>query len=193
LHSNAWDLAAFLRGNGADIFKPHRDISLSPGPFIFSNINISDARCYNRRPSQSKIRELYKELICQQVGVLLGSAFEIASRSNPTCRCSLDGDIPTAAISNNPLGAYDFSETRFRGKRQRFRLMMSFLNLPQIGLRRRCRSLVWAEVFERLELAHTGKMCRWSWKNEIPQQDRIEIEEEEEEIYAKIAKHNGRI
>jgi hypothetical protein len=60
--------------------------------------------------------------------------------------------------------------------------MTRYLDLSHEELIRLWRCLVRCEIFERLELTHTCVRYRPTI-NKFPEEDRLEIEEEEEELY----------
>jgi hypothetical protein len=164
-------MVSFLLNHGADPSKSHRNALLRAGHFfLIENPSIWISYFY-----QEKGNELY----LQEETKLLQSAFSITERVDSKCRCSPEGFSPTTSTfkAGNKSGFYM--------QRQTFEQFLRLLNFSEADTREQWRCFVRMEIFHRLELTHTC-IRQFPKVRTFPEEDRLEIEEEEEELYHKL-------
>lgn len=165
-------MAAFLLERGADSSRSHRDTLLRAGHFLFLDSGSMWFRMNYRHMMDG-------ELNPQEKTKLLRPAYDITPLIASRCRCSPEGYSPGTSAFQADLGE-DFCV-----RRRTFEKLLSVLKLCDFDLRREARSFVRMEIFDRLELTHT---CIRKFPDIRPfhEQDRLEIEEEEQELYAQF-------
>lgn len=166
------NMAAFLLERGADSSRSHRDALLRAGHFCFW-----DGGSMWSHFDYGHIKD--GELNLQEQTKLLGPAYDIAPLVGSRCRCSPEGYSPGTSAFQADLGEH------FCVRRRTFEKLLSVLKLCDFDLRQQARSFVRMEIFDRLELTHT---CIRKFPDVRPfhEHDRLEIEEEEQELYAQL-------
>lgn len=167
-------MAAFFLQNGADPFGIHRDTDLRAGHFIkYESGQFWTSMVQSTRQGN--------DLRPDQEAKLLEAAFDIAGNVHSRCRCSPEGFDPVVAVFRANHGE------NFYVKKRSFENMISHLNSSEDNLIRQWRCLVRCEIFDRLKLTHT--CIRYiPTVRKFPEEDRLEIEEEEEELYLQLEK-----
>jgi Ankyrin repeats (many copies)/Ankyrin repeat len=165
-------MAAFLLRNGGDPLRTHKDADLRAGHFLYYEGD--QFFCHGLHSYRNG-----DDLCPEQEAKLLEAAFEIAEYVHSTCRCSPEGFDPIIALFQAN------SNENFYVKKQSFENMMGHLSLSHDNLIRRWQCLVRCEIFDRLELTHTCIRCLPTVRK-FPEEDRLEIEEEEEELWVQL-------
>ena len=148
------NLAQFFFQHGASASTRHRGSTLTAGFFWAKNYSN-----YSREWSR------------QLVADLLQSAFDASSTVESSCFCSPEGFTPvTADRRANPYVLWE-----------RFKFFISCLQWPIDAVEEQARAFARGEVFDRLEMTHTCIDMGHSSKH-IPDEDRLEIQWEEEEL-----------
>ena len=172
--NGAMNMASFLLSHGAKPSAEHRDAALRPGHFITYKGHLHSYFAYFGYRSGDKLDH-------GQEAKLLESAFKTSNRVNSTCRCSPDGFSPLTALYRRSTIWRSTIDSSY-SKKQRFKAMLTYLNPQRIDIDRQWRCLVALEVFERLEMTHTC-IRHLPTVRAFPEEDRLEIEEEEEELF----------
>lgn len=165
-------MVAFLLEHGADPSRSHRDALLRAGHFFFFEADSFWCATFHGRQKGN-------ELSPQEEAKLLQTAFDSAGCVDSRCRCSPGGFSP--ATSTFKVDDYE----HFFVRKQSFERMLCHLNLSEVDLRQQWRCLVRMEIFNRLELTHTC-IRQFPTVRAFPEQDRLEIEEEEEELHFEL-------
>jgi hypothetical protein len=160
-------MVSFLLKHGADLSRCHRSALLRAGHFLFYDGGSIGFSFYFGRKKGI-------DLSPQEEARLFRSAFDIAERVDSRCRCSPDGFSP--ATSTFQADSHD----HFFVRRRAFEIFLRHLNFSEAQLRQQWRSFVRMEIFDRLELTHTC-IRQFPAVRTFPEQDRLDIEEEEEE------------
>ena len=166
-------MVTFLLSHGVNPFKKHRDTDLRSGHFasyifddLFGFCFVFGTRPANDLPHDDEAR-------------LLEAAFQYSDRVDSKCRCSPEGFSPLTAIFRDAQGECSYY------RKCALETMIGYLNPQRVDTARQWRCLVAMEVFDRLELTHTcieaSPIVR-----KFPKEDRLEIEEEEEELFHKF-------
>ncbi|MCJ1380765.1 hypothetical protein MMC17_003874 [Xylographa soralifera] len=165
-------MARFLLHHGADLNMTHRDANLRAGHYFPFNAKIW-------RPSLYFWCKWEDSLGQEHEAALLKAAFAISGLVESRCRCSPDGFSPVTAMFRT------CSYKAFHLKKKSFEVMMRHLNLQHSDKMKQWRCLVVIEMFDRLELTHTC-IDHLPPVRIFPEDDRLEIEEEEEELYVEL-------
>jgi hypothetical protein len=115
----------------------------------------------------------------QEEAKLLQTTFDITRCVGSRCRCSPEGFSPATSIFRA-----DYLE-HFFVRRQSFETTIRHLNLSEFDLRQQWRCLVRMEIFDRLEIMYTC-IRHLPTVRAFPEQDRLEIEAEEEELHFEL-------
>ena len=152
------NLAQFFLQHGASASTRHRDLALTAGFFLAQNYS-NYCRDWDR----------------QLVADLLQPAFDASSTVESSCLCSPEGFTPVTANRRA-------QRWYWRGMAwERFKFFISCLQWPMDAVEEQARAFARGEVFDRLEMTHTCiDMGRPS--KHIPDEDRLEIQWEEEEL-----------
>ena len=165
-------MTSFLLRYGAKPSTEHRDAGLRPAHFMFHN-----SICYRFGDSYDWISRIS---IHRRENIrLLEAGFKVSHRVASRCRCSPDGYTPLTAMYRNE----DMSCSYCR--KQKLDMILGVLNSQYMDANKLWRSLVIVEVFERLEMTHTC-IHQHPIVRVFPEEDRLEIEEEEEELYFEL-------
>ena len=156
-------LASFLLAHGASPSRGHRWTGLRPGHFMSHREYFDDW-------------ESWTGSYCTERSVLLESAFKSSDHVKSTCRCSPNGFTPLTSMYRK--GFWRDSTSRKR----HFKKILTFLNPQEVDMDRQWRCLVAHEIFDRLEMTHTCVDPEPPIRV-FPEEDRLEIEDEEEEIF----------
>jgi ankyrin repeat protein len=157
----SFKLVKFLIDKGANPLKPHRDLGLTAGYFL--------ARGGRNFIQQSNLSPADADLkLCAE---LLQKAFDRADSIKSYCLCSPDGFTPLTALKRSEV----------KDKRHGFQMMMISLQWPTSAVERQARAFAVGEIFDRLEMTHTCVNMNEP-SEQISEEDRLEIEEEEEEF-----------
>ncbi|KKZ68532.1 hypothetical protein EMCG_05816 [[Emmonsia] crescens] len=155
-----WPFISFLLRNGVDISKCHRESNLTARHFLIHRLIILRGEMENLKRYEQEVK-------------LLQAGFQVSSEVKSSCLCSPEGYNPTAVLCQQYLS--------FNFKKRSVASLLSFLDEPDIP-RKIGRQLVLSEVFNRLDLTHTCIRLSLNSVRLFPEEDRLEIEEEEEEI-----------
>ncbi|KAH8590623.1 hypothetical protein B0O99DRAFT_675868 [Bisporella sp. PMI_857] len=160
---NDFEMVRVLVENGASISECHRDSGLTAGHFLAVS-------GYFTPPPNSTNLDLHRKLL--QIG------FDMSNMAKFSCRCSPGGYTPLTAI------------IRRHKKRARdcLHFVIDCLRWPTEISEKEIRTFALAMIFDRLGITHT---CPWSklyirHQSFIPNEDRLEIEDEEEELHNRL-------
>ena len=152
------NLAQFFLQHGASASTRHRGSTLPAGFFLAQNYSNS-------------LRDCNRQLVAD----LLQPAFDATSTIESSCFCSPEGYTPvTADRRTNPYVLWE-----------RFKFFISCLQWPIDAVEEQARAFARGEVFDRLEMTHTCIDMGHSSKH-IPDEDRLEIQWEEEELEVQL-------
>lgn len=166
-------MISFFLQHGADASRSHRQTNLRAGHFLTYNARFLWTNWDHRPVWRNGLRSEEEE------ARILRTAFDLSMDVESFCRCSQDGYTPITAL-------YSIYRTEeFHNKKESFKLISRLLNWSAADMKKYWRSLVWIEVFERLELTHTCVRLYPTVKT-FPEEDRLEIEDEEEELYSEL-------
>lgn len=170
-------MASFLLQHGADPFKCHEYIGLRAGHFL----------CYGALHTSSKYWTEDSVGLTREDGIefsedekrLLEAAFDTSIEIESRCRCSPDGASPIT-----------FLFQRVGGKsicflKESFQRMIRNVYCSPVDMRRYWRAFVLCETFNRLGMTHTCLKLE-SPGRLFPDNERIEIEDEEEELFFEL-------
>lgn len=154
----------FLMDKGARISPPLGTTGLAAGHLLFSHLLFAKWH-----------REARDDEAC---AILLQAAFDITTPVQSCCLCSPEGFTPITALIRQHW--YDTRSTR-----REFEGLISILRWPNPLVEKYVRIYALGEVFNGLEMTHTcirpGRLSAC-----IPDEDRLEIESEEEELHEQL-------
>lgn len=174
-------MASFLLQHGADPFKYHEDASLRAGHFLCGRLS--------QYASTFKISRLTEE---QEFGIkvdvkrLFEAAFHTPIDTESRCRCSPGGLTPITLL---------FKSTCFQslyGIKTDLETIIRTICCSSSDLKKHWRAFVVCETFDRLGMTHTCIKQDSSNDDSLskirlfPDNRRIEIEDEEEELFFKL-------
>jgi hypothetical protein len=146
----------FLLEKGANASTPHRDSALTAGYFLAGSMDFDSS--FSAADSE----------LCAK---LLQAAFNVADTVDSNCLCSPEGFTPVTALSRSKNG----------DKRRKFGTLMLCLQGLKGAVEQQARAFALGEIFDRLQMTHTCVNIHQP-SQQIPEEDRLEIESEEEEF-----------
>lgn len=161
-------IASFLLRHGADPLKYHEHITLLAGHFLYYD-GIYTPMLAKRDGFRSKEDEKR----------LLEPAFNISANVISSCRCSPDGFTPITSLFQ-----FMGDESTFYLK-EYFQRMIRNIDCSLVDMKRHWRAFVVCETFNRLGMTHTCIKLN-SPPQLFPDNRRIEIEDEEEELFFEL-------
>lgn len=174
-------MASFLLQHGADPHKCHEDVSLRAGHFLFYETY--------QFSSPYRISQWIREheiIFKVDVKRLFETAFYTSIDTEFRCRCSPDGFTPIASLFQY------FDSKSLYYKKTSFEMIIRKIDCSLNDLKRYWRAFVLCETFNRLGMTHTcikvDSPIRYfpSRIRLFPDNKRIEIEDEEEELFFEL-------
>uniref|UniRef100_A0A093VTR4 Ankyrin-1 n=1 Tax=Talaromyces marneffei PM1 TaxID=1077442 RepID=A0A093VTR4_TALMA len=168
-------MASFLLHHGADPMKFHEHARLRAGHFLCYagqfNMRKSHYSSYFVTENGFRSRDDEKRL--------LEAAFDTSIDIGSRCRCSPDSFTPITFLFRN------FGQTSTYHLKKSFQMMLRNLDCSPADIKRYWRAFVVCETFNRLGMTHT---CLTMLPMVLPFPDnrRIEIEDEEEELFFQL-------
>ncbi|KAH8586075.1 ankyrin repeat-containing domain protein, partial [Bisporella sp. PMI_857] len=158
-----FELVRVLVENGASISECHRDSGLTAGHFLA-------ASGYLTPPPDSAGSD--------PRGILLQIGFDMSNMAKFSCRCSPGGYTPFTAI----VRRYS------RRPRDYLHIFIDCLRWPTETLEKEIRTFALVMTFDRLGMTHTCVRIDpyMRYCSLIPDEDRLEIEDEEEELHNRL-------
>lgn len=159
-------MASFFLQHGADPYKSHQHVDLRAGYFLCYK-----ATCPSKKSYSSKCGLTSKGFEKK----LLEAAFDTSIDTGFRCRCSPDGFIPITTMFRDMRIADTYN------RKQSFQELIGNIDSPT-DRKKYWRAFVMGEVFDRLEMTHTC-LKLYPKLEFFPDNRRIEIEDEEEELF----------
>lgn len=157
-HFPEFDWIAYLLENGANPSKQHGYSNLTAGHFLLGN---------------RKTGHPWSPSDFEKCGNMIQIAFDKSDMIESTCRCSPGGFTPLSVLFQGNKQSWE--------RRDIFRAILPYVSWSSQMLEEQVRAFIVGEVFNRLQMTHTC-ICLHFPRKQFPHEDRLEIEDEEEEM-----------